>query len=194
MASVATVYEQVPYCLTEADVWIDRSTRTTVSPAVLAERDVSEAEDVCQRIIVWYGNRVAMRVGGTEISVRWPPGTGTVPPAMIAALGSLEGLMKLGPGWNSYGARPIDAANVFHAVRVLSGIVDCGTPPPAVVPMIRGGVQLEWHTRGIDMEISIHSPDRVKVYCEDTRSRETWEGDLRGNEPLIRTWVRRLSI
>ncbi len=52
------------------------------------------------------------------------------------------------------------------------------TPTPAVVPTSRGGVQLEWHTREIDVEVEIPSPDHITVSYEDHRSGKEWEDEL----------------
>jgi hypothetical protein len=48
-------------------------------------------------------------------------------------------------------------------------VLDSGTPKPSVVPTSRGGIQLEWHRAGVDLEIEIESPDRVNVFFEDDR-------------------------
>jgi len=48
-------------------------------------------------------------------------------------------------------------------------------PLPALVPTTARGVQLEWHTRGIDLEITVESLSSVGVYFEDHRTGETYE-------------------
>ena len=80
---------------------------------------------------------------------------------------TLEELLKLPANWNSYGAAPIRPDAVEAARDVLGKIVRSDTPPPAVVPTVRGGIQLEWHTQGIDLEIEIPEPGQFHVWYED---------------------------
>jgi hypothetical protein len=90
----------------------------------------------------------------------------------------LTELSDLPENWDSYGARPIDHSAIAFAVQLLSETMQADTPAPAVVPTNRGGVQLEWHTRGIDLEIEIQSPGRILVSYEDHRSGKEWEAEL----------------
>jgi hypothetical protein len=91
---------------------------------------------------------------------------------------SLVGLLSLGQGWNSYGARPVDPLKVVAALELLAQVMSDSAPAPTVVPTSRGGVQLEWHTLGIDLEVEVQSPQRFQVSFEDSRSNVEWEGEL----------------
>jgi hypothetical protein len=51
-------------------------------------------------------------------------------------------LRRLGPDWNSYGSPPISEAAI-QSVRSLTNII----------PASEGGVQMEWHTNGYDIEL-----------------------------------------
>jgi hypothetical protein len=79
---------------------------------------------------------------------------------------ALRKLLSLPQNWNSYGARPIQPQNVDSAVQLLHQLAGQNTPQPIVVPTVRGGVQLEWHTDGIDLEIEINEPGRFQVLYE----------------------------
>lgn len=60
-------------------------------------------------------------------------------------------LRDLKPGWDSYNAKPIDPRCIekaFQLWREASG-------PWIVVPCTNGGVQLEQHRDGLDIEINI---------------------------------------
>jgi hypothetical protein len=87
-------------------------------------------------------------------------------------------LLNLSENWDSYGARRISPAATEFALQLLSQTVQVDTPVPSVVPTSRGGVQLEWHTRGIDLEAEIRSPGRLYVSYEDHRHGVEWEGEL----------------
>jgi hypothetical protein len=104
--------------------------------------------------------------------------------------GMLDQICELGnlqENWDSYGGRPIDPQCAQVAVKLLLSIMDEDTPRPAVVPTNRGGIQLEWHCNGIDLEVAVQSPSRIQVAFEDQRGGAEWErqvenGDLR---PLV---------
>jgi hypothetical protein len=99
-------------------------------------------------------------------------------------------LLELPPGWNSYNARPISKQNVNFALSLLGRIMLPNTPSPDVVPTVRGGVQLEWHIHGIDMEISVLSPDDVRFLAEDFRGNFA-EGPL--DATVVSSWIGRLT-
>ena len=78
-------------------------------------------------------------------------------------------LLNLPENWDSYGACRISPAATAFALQLLSETMQTDTPVPALVPTSGGGVQLEWHTRGIDLEVEIRSPGRLYVSYEDHR-------------------------
>src|SRR5579864_440919 len=80
---------------------------------------------------------------------------------VVPAVQKMIELLELPTGWNSYSASQIKKENVNFAVGLLAQVMRADTPTPQVIPMVGGGVQLEWHTRGINLEISIYSPAEV---------------------------------
>jgi hypothetical protein len=58
---------------------------------------------------------------------------------------------------------------------------------------VQGGIQLEWHTAKVDIEIYIDSPDKVSFFAEDVESGETFEGPLPGRQEALKAWVHRIS-
>ena len=71
------------------------------------------------------------------------------------------------PNCDSYGALPIEPRSAAIAFDILSESVNRGTPRPTIVPTIQGGVQLEWHTDGIDLEVKIGPGAKVHIFFED---------------------------
>jgi len=68
---------------------------------------------------------------------------------------TLEDLEALKPNWDSYGAAAIDPACIVRA-REVEQLLDSFTMgPPSIVPTSSGGVQLEWHKHGLDLEFTI---------------------------------------
>ena len=63
----------------------------------------------------------------------------------------LTELRRLPVGWNSYRSRQVTEA----AVQTTNVLL---TEEPSIMPCSDGGIQLEWHTKGIDFEFRI-SPD-----------------------------------
>jgi hypothetical protein len=68
---------------------------------------------------------------------------------------TLRGFATLPEDWDSYGAKSIEPHVVDAAIEHLHRIVQHHTLKPAVVPTNRGGIQIEWHTQGVDLEIEI---------------------------------------
>ena len=69
------------------------------------------------------------------------------------ALAEIEALRNLGPSWDSYGAPPINRAAINKAVDLKRGL----SGRWSVVPCSDGGVQLEQHDGGFDIEITIRA-------------------------------------
>lgn len=116
------------------------------------------------------------------------------PPAWLDPTAQgLTGLLYLAPNWDSYGARPIDPVHVFAALELLVLVMQDGTPAPAVVPTNRDGVQLEWHTQGIDLEIETLSLHRRHVSFEDSATNDEWDGEVVSNLTPLVDCIRRLS-
>jgi hypothetical protein len=76
-----------------------------------------------------------------------------LPTWLKPTLESVLPLLKLEPGWDSYGGRPIDRRVVTTAIEVLSAVMEQHSPAPFAVPTSAGGVQFEWHRGGIDLEL-----------------------------------------
>ncbi len=91
----------------------------------------------------------------------------------------ISDLMRLPIGWDGYGGRPLTPGSAYIAVRLLATVCTPGTPPPSLVPLPGGGVQIEWHRGAIDLEISVFSPGRISVfYCDDRSDDDGQEIDI----------------
>jgi len=95
----------------------------------------------------------------------------------------IQAFLRLPENWNSYGARPIAPHTLRAAMELLNDIVRSDTPRPIAIPTAGGGVQFEWHTRGIDLEIEIDAAEQVGVFYADPAADEEWELVL-GSEEL----------
>ena len=69
-------------------------------------------------------------------------------------LDQLAKFLSLGDDWDGYGAQATHESAVKRAVAVLDAVCPEG-PEPWVVPTSDGGVQLEWASSGLEIEIEI---------------------------------------
>lgn len=92
----------------------------------------------------------------------------------------------------SDGARSVSTSAVAHLVDILRDFRRT-TLPPAIVPTPLGGLQLEWHVRGIDLEVEVSPSGRVTVVYEDITSGDEWDGELPVVRPGLRGIIDRLS-
>jgi hypothetical protein len=101
-----------------------------------------------------------------------------VPPWFAELDRELMSLVNLEANWNSYGARPVHESTVRAASDLLRQLIRPSVPGPAVVPTSGGGIQFEWHTDDIDLEIELASAGRLSAAFEDRASGEEWERDF----------------
>lgn len=106
---------------------------------------------------------------------------------------SIYELLSLPDNWDSYGAVAVKPEFAASAAGLLQSIMDQDTPYPAVVPTAPGGVQIEWHANGIDLEIEIHSTSKITVFFEDLRTGISWEDELSSNIQKLSSVVAMIS-
>lgn len=78
-------------------------------------------------------------------------------------------------GWDGYQSPPPHPSVIAYARSVLHSVMQFETPPPSIVPMPDGGLQLEWHRKGYDVELAIYSTDDVELSIEFSDDREPVE-------------------
>ena len=87
-------------------------------------------------------------------------------------------LVRLPLGWDGHDGRPANFDVADFAVQFLLQTLELDGPAPLVVPLSYGGLQLEWHERGIDLEIEVEAPNRIFVSFEDRESGEAFEQEF----------------
>jgi hypothetical protein len=88
----------------------------------------------------------------------------------------LQSLIKyscMEQGWDGYSAPPISRDVSFFALEILNHVMRPRTPIPQVVPSSMGGIQLEWHQKGVDLEIHIIAPYQCEVWFQDHQHPDT---------------------
>jgi len=182
-----TIVGENEYGLAEAAILSEWRLSATTLPDVLARPAVVTAA-VEQPISVL--QRVVIRKQGGALNVHANP---PMSPTFRKSVEAVADLLSLPPGWNSYSAKPIDHGSAKRAIRLLAEFLEPNTPPPSVVPTVKGGIQLEWHTKGVDVEIYIESPDEVSFFAEEAGSVKSSDVPLPGHELELRSWLGRLS-
>lgn len=92
-------------------------------------------------------------------------------------LKQLQELLQLGRNWDSYGGCPIEPKAVEVALRIAGDVLSAEASPPTVVPTSQGGVQLEWHANGIDLEIAVSPSGAVNAYYYNRTTGQVWEDE-----------------
>lgn len=93
-------------------------------------------------------------------------------------------------------ALPISWDVVGFATHVLQQHMFGRTPIPQIVPTGEGGLQFEWHTHGVDLELHIAAPYNCELWFEDRQSdaepvSQMITGDFTAFQRAIRTLTKR---
>jgi hypothetical protein len=81
---------------------------------------------------------------------------------VLQAAQKLEALGRLRVGWDSYGGLPLKKGTRTLTVRVLDWLRKDELPVPAVVLGSGGTVQLEWRTKGKELEVELRDNDTIE--------------------------------
>jgi hypothetical protein len=81
-------------------------------------------------------------------------------------------LLDMPEDWDSYGAPKIKKDAGMFALEILQKVMRPRTPMPQIVPTAAGGIQIEWHEKGIDLEIDILGPYECELWYRDQRSQQ----------------------
>lgn len=89
-----------------------------------------------------------------------------LPPLLSHAQGQLQSLVDLPAAWDGRRAKPVTQASVEAIVKVLVGAaLDQECILPQYFPLPDGGVQIEWHADGQDIEIEADGDGSVHVFA-----------------------------
>ena len=86
------------------------------------------------------------------------------------------GCLKL--GWDGHGGKPVNRATLDFAIKILVDLMRPGVPEPSIGATSYGGVQIEWHRSGWDMEIEIVAPNQLDLFTRNVRTGEIEEFSL----------------
>lgn len=96
-------------------------------------------------------------------------------PWLKPVLERLQYLRSLLPGWDSTRARSIDKHSIDRVLGFLTMTMTYSTPAPSIVPLESGGLQIEWHRAGLDIEIEFQPGEEARLYFYEISSGEEHE-------------------
>ncbi|MBI3407916.1 MAG: hypothetical protein HY040_06115 [Planctomycetes bacterium] len=107
---------------------------------------------------------------------------GNSAPWVLEAAKKLEELGKLHRGWDSYDGLPLDSSARRLTVNALGWLGNDNLPVPSVVLCSGGTVQLEWRTKGRELEIELGKDEAIE-FAKIYPSGDIEEGEQKSNLP-----------
>jgi hypothetical protein len=95
--------------------------------------------------------------------------------------------MALPSDWDGYGSPSPSSLAAEAAFRVVTALEDGRVPRPHVCPVSGGGIQIEWHVGGRDLEFEIHEDGEVTFLA--VSGDESIEGFLPADPTAVRQLV-----
>lgn len=115
---------------------------------------------------------------GTEWRVAWQDYGQPLPSWFDPLMQGFVDLLTLPAGWDSYNAVPINPKLVDTAIAFMNGLLGPSSPAPRVVPLASGGLQVEWHRKGIDVEVVFDQDEGPYFYYRNRASGEESERNV----------------
>lgn len=81
----------------------------------------------------------------------------------------LNVLLRLRASWDGYRGQPLTETSVHVAVDLFFAMADEMSFPPQIFPLVDGGIQLEWHAGGEDIEMEVDRDGHAHVLGTDQR-------------------------
>ena len=104
---------------------------------------------------------------------------------LYSVLGKLQGVDQLGPGWDSYDGAPLTFEAALASLDFLSRYLPESAIEPSIVPSSTGGLQLEWHRKAGDLEVTFSPDGSFAAFFSDAKSGTEWEmagGEISASE------------
>jgi hypothetical protein len=108
----------------------------------------------------------------------------------------MDALMRyaaLPQGWDSYSGHPLRWDVGAFAMCVLSSVMRAGTPAPQIVPSPEGAIQIEWHEKGVDLELYIAAPYSCEVAYRNNTTGADFTEELSNDFSLLSEPIRELT-
>jgi len=96
-------------------------------------------------------------------------------------------LLWLPKDWNSDNSELINTKAIEKILALLLTILEPDSTPPVVVPTTRGGVQVEWHQNGIDLEIEAFNSSKLEYYFSSSKGEQ--EGTIEDDPAVLKQFT-----
>jgi hypothetical protein len=175
---------------------------------LLSDREEISATYSCQSIAVLAPGLVGVPRRGGEIRASAFIGdveqaisvkiddTSQIPDWLIPNLKRSVRLLFLPANWDLDGGKTIERRSINAAINALFEVMHENSSTPQWLPTSEGGVQLEWHEGGVDLEIEF-SPDGSDgsiVFSDLREPGRDWHGPLQNNlHRLLPVFAERLQ-
>jgi hypothetical protein len=130
---------------------------------------------------------------GQMYTVEWRDHGQPLPPWFDPLMQGLVDLLSLSPNWDSYGAGKVDPKLIDDAMSFVNAILGPTSPAPRVVPLSGGGLQFEWHQKGIDLEVVFDQGESPFFYYRNRLNGEESEQALPEGARLLRSILNSLG-
>jgi len=98
-------------------------------------------------------------------------------------------LSELPPGWDSRKAAPVERTAIVRALEIMAEVMEWHGPVPAIIPTVEGGVLLEWHRAGLELEIEVEPTGDAYVTFQTADGSNAWDGEWESCRPAARDVV-----
>jgi hypothetical protein len=139
---------------------------------------------------------VSLTEAGREKRICFAVPNQAVPAWLPIAIEHAAKLLSLPFNWDGEGGPPVQYKPIQNALNALCSIMNEHSALPQWTPTSAGGVQLDWHENGIDLEIELPplGGDPPTVFSDRTGVETDWDGALSSHlDELRRLFEGRLS-
>lgn len=130
---------------------------------------------------------------GQSCTIEWQDFGQPLPAWFDPLMQGFVDVLTLPPNWDSYHAGVIDPKLVQDAMNFINGILTPASPAPRVAPLSSGGVQLEWHRNGVDLEVVFDRGEQPFFYFQNRADGEESEHSLPEDRQLLSSIIASLE-
>lgn len=179
-ANTATLPSWHPRTLTDSRTEITTMSNHRPNIACLASRELVHQLSGVIDLTVTEGGQVIRSI---KFSVVAAP----TPIWLLRAVEQAGALLLLPFDWDRQGAPLIEPRAIQTALDALCMLMDQDSSLPAWTPTREGGVQLDWHENGIDLEIEFGptSTDGYAVLSDRAGHIPEWDGTVNANQDTL---------
>ena len=106
---------------------------------------------------------------------------------------SFQDLLQVPQNWDGYGASQMNEQVLQLALLLLVEVMDNDAPQPSAVPLSDGGIQIEWHRRGRNLEIEFPASEPPAFYYYEDNSETECEGPASGSYEQLQRYIESLK-